>query len=156
MTGTGVFGDGETGMGVAGTGVIGVHVGYVMKPTLQASQVPPVNPAEHVHVHEVLAPFDATDAAWLLQCVAVVHCEHVGYVMCPTLQASQVAPVNPVEQVQVHAVVAPFDVTDAAWLLQFFFFFAFHVSLPRSPLPLTFAVAAAAVCVVVVVVGAGG
>ena len=65
-------------------------------------------------MHAVLAPFDVTDAAWLLQCAAVVHCVHVGYVMWPTLQASQVAPVNPVEHVQVHAVLAPFDVTDAA------------------------------------------
>ena len=81
VTGTGVFGDGETGMGVAGTGVIGVHVGYVMKPTLQKSQVAPVNPVEHVQVHAVLTPFDVTDAAWLLQCVAVVHWVHVGKLM---------------------------------------------------------------------------
>ena len=93
-------------------------MGYVMKPTLQASQVAPVNPVEHVQVHAVLTPFDVTDAAWLLQCVAVVHWVHVGYVMWPTLQASQVASEYPVEQVQVHAVVAPFDATDAAWLLQ--------------------------------------
>ena len=33
-------------------------------------------------------------------------------------QELQVVPVNPVEQVHVHAVLAPFDVTDAAWALQ--------------------------------------
>ena len=33
-------------------------------------------------------------------------------------QASQVVPVNPAEQEHVHAVLAPLDVTDTAWLLQ--------------------------------------
>ena len=70
-----------TGMGITGASVIGVHVGYVMRPTLQASQAAPVNPVVHVQVHAVLAPFDVTDAAWLLQCVAVVHWVHVGKLM---------------------------------------------------------------------------
>ena len=69
-------------------------------------------------MHAVLAPFDVTDAAWLLQCVDAVHWAHVGNVMYPTPQASQAVPVNPVEQVHVHAVLPTFDVTDAAWLLQ--------------------------------------
>ena len=94
-----------------------------MRPTLQASQVAPANPVEHVQVHAVLTPFDVTDAAWLLQCVAVVHWVHVGYVMKPTLQASQIAPVNPVEQVQVHAVLSPFDVTGCCSFFFFFFYF---------------------------------
>ena len=69
-------------------------------------------------MHAVLAPFDVTDTAWLLQCVDAVHWAHVGYVMCSTLQASQAVPVNPGEQVHVHAVLAASDVTDPAWLLQ--------------------------------------
>ena len=71
-------------------------------------------------MHAVLSPFDVTDDARLRlpQCAINVHSVHVGYVRRPTLQASQVVPVNPVEQVQVHAVLSPFDVTDAAWLLQ--------------------------------------
>ena len=56
---------------------------------------------------------------------------------------------NPVEQLHVHAVLLPFDVADAAWLLQFFFFLL-HVSLSLSLLPNSVAaVATAAVCVVV-------
>ena len=52
-----------------------------MKPTSQALQVAPVKPVEQVHVHAVLAASDVTDSAWALQCVAVVHCVQVGYVM---------------------------------------------------------------------------
>ena len=37
---------------------------------------------------------------------------------------------NPVEQVHVHAVLPTFDVTDAAWLLQFFFFFTSRLADP--------------------------
>ena len=77
-----------------------------------------MNPVEQVHVHAVLPTFEATDPALLLQCVVVVHCVHVGYVMYPTLQVLHVGPVNPVEQVHVHAVLPLFDVTDAAWLVQ--------------------------------------
>ena len=53
-------------------------MGYVMKPRLQASQITPLNPVEQVQVHAVLAPFDVTHAAWLLQCAAAVHGVHVG------------------------------------------------------------------------------
>ena len=89
-----------------------------------------MNPFEQVHVQDVIPTFVVTDDAWLLQCAAVVHCvharlveptgqaAHVGYVMKPRPQESQVDPMNPVEQVHVHAVLAPFDVTDDAWLLQ--------------------------------------
>ena len=45
-------------------------------------------------------------------------------------QALQVVPVNPVEQVHVHAVLPTFDATDAAWLLQFFFFVRFTSRFP--------------------------
>ena len=78
-----------------------------------------MNPVEQVHVHAVLPTFDVTDAAWLVQSAAAdVHWAHVGYVMYPTLQVLHVGPVNPVEQVHVHAVLPLFDVTDAAWLVQ--------------------------------------
>ena len=69
-------------------------------------------------MHAVFPTFDVEDTAWLLQCTADVHWAHVGYVIYPTLQVLHVGPVNPVEQVHVHAVLPLFDVTDAAWLVQ--------------------------------------
>ena len=89
-----------------------------MNPAPQELQLVPANPVEQVHVHAVLPTLDATNPPLLLQCVAVVHWVHVGYVMKPALQALQMVPTNPVEQVQVHAVLPMFDATDAAWLLQ--------------------------------------
>ena len=50
--------------------------------------------------------------------------------MYPVSQALQVVPVYAVEQVHVHAVLSPFDVVDAAWLLQFFFFFTSRFAFP--------------------------
>ena len=69
-------------------------------------------------MHAVFPTFDTTDPALLLQWTAVAHCVHVGYVMNPASQALQVAPVNPTEQVHVHAVLPTFDVTEDARPLQ--------------------------------------
>ena len=52
--------------------------------------VVPVNPGEQVQVHAVLSTFDVTDAAWLLQCVTVVHCI-TGTGVIGTLDAVRVA-----------------------------------------------------------------
>ena len=61
--------------------VQGMHNGYLFRPGTQVLQDVPAKLAKQVHVHAVLSTFDATAPACPLQCTAVVHCVHVGYVM---------------------------------------------------------------------------
>ena len=86
------------------------QMGYLVKPTPQVLQAAPPNEYEQVHVHAVLPTFDVTDAAWLVQCAAVVHWVHAGNVMWPTPQALQVGPANLRKQEHSHAVLPAFGV----------------------------------------------
>ena len=78
----------------------------------------PCTPDTHVHSHAVFAVFDVTEEALLLQCVADVHCVQVGWLTKPTAHSLQVAPCTPGTHVHSHAVLAVFDVTEEALLLQ--------------------------------------
>ena len=54
---------------------------------------------------------------WVTDGVCVFR-RHVGYLMYPTPQELHVVPVNPIEQLHVHAVLPTFDVTNDACPLQ--------------------------------------